>query len=161
MRKFFLVLAAVYVAFLVEQIAGRYFGRWLTPDLLLLVVIFFNLSRGTRYSLLAAVMAGLLKDSFLPRGFGIYLFAFICDAYLTSSLKVYIYQSGSSMSRVLLAALMVLIHNHILFFLTLMSVSVHYFEMAHYILLPAIVVTTLVTNFTFEKFKQCVLRYFV
>lgn len=161
MRKFFLILAAVYAAFLVESLSAKYLGRWFSPNLLLTVVIFFNLSRGTRYSLLAAVLAGLLKDSFVPRGFGFFTFSFISCAFLTSFLKVYIYQTGSMASRALVLFIALLVNAHILFLLNLISLDVSYWEMLRDILLPEALATMAVSAYVFEKFKSCVLRYFV
>ncbi len=161
MRKIFLTLASVFVCFLIEQLLARYLGRWFTPDLLLILIVFFNLSRSTRYSLLAAVFAGLLKDSFVPRSFGLYTFSFICCAYLTSLLKVYIYQTGSMGSRILIVAIMTVVNAHILFFLNLMSTTLYYGEMFRYLLVPELLATTVATPYVFGKFKSCVLRYFV
>jgi len=161
MRKFFLILAAVYAGFLVEGLLGRYFGRWFTPNLLVTLIVFFNLSKGTRYSLLTAVLAGLLQDSFVPRGFGFHTFSFICCAFMTSFLKVYVYQIGSVLSRVLILFLALVVNDHIMFVLQLMTTSVSYAEMLRYILLPETLVTIAVSAYVFQKFKLCVLRYFV
>ena len=161
MRKFFLTISSVFVCFLIEQLLARYWGRWFTPNLLIILIVFFNLSRSTRYSLLAAVFAGLLKDSFVPRGFGIYMFSFICCAYLTSILKMYIYQTGSMGSRVLVVLVVVITNAHILFFLNLMTTPLNYGEMFRYLLIPELLATAVVAAYVFEKFKICVLRYFV
>jgi len=161
MRKVFLIFFSALVCFLIEQLLARYLGRWFTPNLLIVLVVFFNLSRSTRYSLLAAVFAGLLKDSFAPRGFGLYLFSFICCAYLTSFFKLYVYQAGAMASRLLMVFFIVALNAHILFILNLMTMPLNYGEMFRYILIPETLATVVVTPYAFERFKVCVLRFFV
>ncbi len=61
------------------------------PNLLLLAVIYFNLAFGIRYSIFAAVVAGLFRDSFGAGIFGLNIFAFVVCAYLTTGLKRYLH----------------------------------------------------------------------
>lgn len=160
MRKIFLIIAAVLACFFVEQILGWFFRPWLIPNLLLLTIVFFNLARGTRFSLVAAVTAGLLQDSLDPGGFGINSFTFLCAAYLTSFLKIYLYQSGSLGSRLLILLVVIIATDHLLFFLHLMVSTISYGFMVRYVLLPDLVLTSLAAPYVFGRLKICVLKYF-
>lgn len=174
MLRIFVVALFVFVTFLIEGILSDLFGRWFSPNLLIILVIFFTLSRGIRYGLVAALLAGLLKDSFSVKVFGLNIFSFITCAYLTIFIKRYIYQTGSNASRILMVFLISLIYVGIQYMLHVMFTcarqgipplsglaSIDFAEMFAYILLPEVLATTLVTVFVFERLKQCALRLFV
>ena len=57
MRQIFFIPIICYLAILVEFTLFNLFGRWGDPHVLLLVVIFFNLYSGIRYSIWAALCA--------------------------------------------------------------------------------------------------------
>ncbi len=88
-----------YAAMLAEFICFNIFGRWGDPQILLLVVVFFNLYSGIRYSLLAAVCAGVLKDCFSTMPFGTYVFTFILCAIVSLLVRRFCYERGSDFSK--------------------------------------------------------------
>lgn len=160
MRILFIV-ATVYIFFILESVLSALFGRWLTPNLLLLVIIFFNLLRGIRYSILAALLAGILKDSYSAGPMGISVCSFMTCAYLTTLLKSYIYQPGSLPSRVLLVFIMSLINIGLLYLLHLISTNVDFVDMFQNVLIPEITATCIVTGYVFKKLRQCVSSFSV
>lgn len=158
----------VFVLFLIENILSELFGRWFSPNLLIILVIFFTLTRGIRYGLLAALLSGLLKDSFSVNVFGLNIFSFIACAYLTIFIKKYIYQAGSNASRVLMVFIISLSYIGIQYMLYGMFVltvagpaAIDFSEMFVFILLPEVLATTITTVYVFEKLKQCALKLFV
>ena len=76
MRRIIFVPVCVFLFFLIEFILFNMFGSWFMPNLLLLLVIYFNFSSGIRYSIFAAVLAGILKDCFSVDVFGLNIFYF-------------------------------------------------------------------------------------
>ncbi|MBU1997618.1 MAG: rod shape-determining protein MreD, partial [Candidatus Omnitrophica bacterium] len=101
MKKALIIIVLTFLCFLLEFLIFNIVGRWFMPNLLLLLVIFFNLYLGIRYSIFTAVCAGLLKDSFCASVFGINLVSYVVCAYMVTFLKRYIYHAGSKSSRLL------------------------------------------------------------
>jgi len=161
MKKSFFVIFCVVGCFLIEGVLSVIFGRWFSPNLLIILVVFFNLFRGIRYSLAAAFLAGLLKDSFSPNLFGLNIFSFLLCAYLTTFIKMYIYHSGSVVLRMFLVFVISLINIIIHYILTLMVASIPFGEMFVHLLLPEVTATVIITNYAFKKFKECALKLFV
>lgn len=161
MRRILLIIASVFVCFMIESILDEIVGRWFRPNLLIILVVFFNLVRGIRYSLFAAFVAGLLKDSFGTGVFGINIFSFIICAYLATIIKMYIYHYGSNASRMLLIFVIATINIHVCYVVTLMFVPIGFSDMFIHILLPEVFATTIVTTYAFKKLRQCVLGSFV
>ena len=160
MRKFLAIIGIVFVCFLIESVAERFLPRWLTPKLLLLVVIFFNMWRGIRYSLFVAFFAGLFQDSFSANLFGVHIFGYILAAYLTTFIKMYIYHAGSLGSRLLMVAIV-----DVLYVLTQHVIRSLFFpiegmEMFRYILIPELIATLLFTQYTFKQLRLCASRLF-
>jgi rod shape-determining protein MreD len=150
----------VLACFLIQSVLSGFLGAWFTPNLLIILIVFFNLFRGTRYSLQIAVMAGILKDSFAVNVFGINTVAFILCAYLTTAIKTYIYQAGSEVVRVLLVFSITIVYILIYYCLTLIHTSLDFREVFSCILLPEVLTTTLIAPFVFERLKQCALKSF-
>jgi rod shape-determining protein MreD len=145
---------------MLEDIFVHIFGRWFPPNFLIILIIFFNLFRGTRYSLLCAVFAGVLKDSFSVNTFGLHIFSFIACAYLTTFLKMYFYQVGSQASRILLVFLVTQAQVLIYFYLSGILSPLPFQEMFVHIFIPQVMATVCVAPYTIEKVKQCALRSF-
>ena len=167
MLQILIVSLFVFVTFLIEGILTELFGPKFTPNLLIILVVFFNFFRGIRYSLLTAFLAGLLKDSFGVKVFGLNIFSFIMCAYLSTFIKVYVYHVGSNASRVLVVFLVNLIYIGIMYVLHVMFTpplaglpSIDFSEMFVYVLIPEVLTTTVVTIYVFEKYKQCALKLF-
>ncbi len=160
-RSMFITIC-VAAAFILEFFLFNIFGRWSTPNLELLLIIFFNLYFGIRYGLVTAVLAGVVKDSFAPAAFGIYTCSFVVCAYVTTLLKQYIYHVASRLSRHILILLVLAVNMAVHYILYRMRVgAIDTGEMIRYIFLPQAVVTLLVAPFLFAQLRRCVSRLFV
>jgi len=160
MRKGILILFFVIVFFIFEYYLFNMFGRWFMPNLLLLLIIYFNLAFGIRYSIFAAVWAGVLKDSFGPDIFGLHIFVFVICAYMTTFLKRYFHYVASRRSRLLIVFFVTFIHVGILYCIHTMFGKINVVQMVRFVLVPEIVTTLLVTSFIFSQLRKCVLKLF-
>jgi rod shape-determining protein MreD len=156
--RVFVIFVGVYLCFILESVLSGIFGRWFTPNLLLLLIVYLNLTRGIRYSILAAFLAGILKDSYSAGPMGVSIFSLVACAYLTTFIKAYVYQSGSPPARVLLVFVMSLINIAILYLLQLMTAEVDFGEVFRYVLLPEVTATCLATGYAFKRFRECALK---
>ena len=161
MQKIFIVIGLVLISFIVEVLIYNLFGRMFLPSLSLILIVFINLSLGIRYSLLAALLSGLLKDSLGIDFFGTHMLSFVACAFLATVLQKYIYHRGSGFSRLVLVAVILLADFFIQFSLNLMSGEVPFAQAVKFILVPELVATLFLTNFYFDQLKKCVLRFFV
>ena len=160
-RKILVVSVICIFCFFIEALLGNLLGRWFKPNLILIVVVFFNLFWGTRYSLAAAMIGGLLKDSFGAHFFGLNIFSLIICAYLTTFVKLYIYHVGSKSGRVTMVFFIVIFNIIIQYLSKVMLSYVHFPQAFHYVFLPEILATTLAAGYTFDKLKRCVSNLFV
>ena len=161
MRKAIIIIFFVFLFYLIEFVLFNLLGGWFKPNLLLILVMFFGLLLGIRYSIFTAVIAGLLKDSFSTNFVGIHLLSFVICAYMTTILKVYVYQIGSRFSRFLLVSIIVTINFVCQSLFYFMFSPVHFTEALQYVLMPDLITTLIVATITFEKLKICVSRLFV
>ncbi len=161
MQRILLVIVAVFAAFVFEGVLAQLFGPWGQPSLLILLIVFFNLFRGIRYSLFAAILGGLLRDSYSVRIFGLNTFAFVACAYMTTLLKWYFYRAGSPSFRVVIVFLISLVNVLIHYALQTIYYSVNFGAVFTQILLPEVILTTALTNYVFDRLKQCALKYSV
>ena len=161
MRRVFLILSFILVFFLLEALFFNLSGGIFNPKLSILLVIFINLALGIRYSLLTAVCSGLLEDSFSSSPFGIYLFAFVVCAYMTTFLQKLFYARGSDASRLVLVFLIYVVYFSVVCTFKMMQADYALEEAFAYILLPQGFATLIVTPFIFTKLKQCASKVFV
>jgi len=126
------------------------------PNLLLLAIIYFNLVFGIRYSIVAAVLAGILKDSFSADLFGMNIFSFVLCAYITTILKRYLHYVTSRWSRILLVFCVTTADVIVHYCLQMMFGKIGGFEVFRFIFVPEIVSTLIVTSFVFAQLKKCV-----
>lgn len=137
----------------------NYVHPWLTPNFLLLLVIFVNLWLGIRYSIFTAVVAGIIKESFSTDFFGSHIFIFVVCAYATTIFARYLYQRGSLFSRHLLVG-SVLILSFILqwiFHLGIPQIGSSFLIIG----LPEILLTLILMEFIFKNLRICASRFFV
>jgi len=160
MVKVFNVFLFVISAFVIESVAGDLLGPWVKPNLLIILIVFFDLFRGIRYALLVAVMAGLLKDSFTVGMFGVNTFSFVISAYLATTFKMYIYHVGSVTAKFLLVFLVVLSNIFLQYLLQTIVDPIPFEEMFTYVLLPEVLTTTVIAQYVLEKYKKCAKRLF-
>ncbi len=156
MKKIFLAVAAVCLFFFVELLCINLIGQKYTPNLLLLLIIYLNLSLGIRYSLLAAVLGGVFKDSFGVYLFGFYSFAFVFSAFMTTVISKLIYQKGNPVTLFSVVFLICLLN---LSLQCIISQNIHQLGLViKIIMLPEIISTLFVTGYVFRKLKRCALR---
>jgi len=161
MRRIIVITALTLLFFCIEFVIFNVFTSAFKPNLLILLIVFFDLYLGIRYGLYTAILAGILTDSFSTNVFGLNIVVFILCAYMTSILRKYIYFRGSRMSRLLLVFLIILIDFTAR--LILHAIAGHY-DIASaftYALLPALFVTLLITTYTFQQLRLCASKLFV
>ena len=100
MKRVAVIALVSYLAFALEFLLYNFWGQWGKPELLILVVVFFNLYLGIRFSIIAAVFCGLFKDASGLAPFGTYVMVYIAGAYLTTFVRKYLYEPGSRFSRI-------------------------------------------------------------
>ena len=159
MRRVIIIIFLAFIFYFIEFVLFNLLGRWFTPNLLIVLIIFFNFYLGIRYSLLAAIVAGIVKDSFGIDFFGSNIFSFVICAYLTTLIKRYLYQIGSISSRVLLV-----------FFITILNAVIHtiinsifgfvdFREVIVNVLFPELLATMLMANYAWNRLKKIVIRF--
>jgi len=158
MRKIAIITLCVFSFYILEFIFFHVGGRWVKPDFLLLLVIFFNIYFGIRYSLYTALLAGMMKDAASTYIFGLHTVSLILCAYLTTVLNQYIYIRGSRSSRLFVVALLCLINVFLHYLLYLIFSSLAFTDMLYHVLLPEIITTLVVAIATFQFLRQCVSR---
>ncbi|MCK5259853.1 MAG: rod shape-determining protein MreD [Candidatus Omnitrophica bacterium] len=161
MRKIIFVPVCVFVLFLAEFFLFNMAGRWFMPNLLLLAIIYFNLAFGIRYSIFAAVLAGVLKDSFSTGMFGLNIFSFVLCSYMTTVLKRYLHYVASRRSRLLLVFFITVINISIHCVLQAISVKVDAGQVFKFVFVPEVLMTLIATSFVFTELKKCVSKLFV
>lgn len=160
MQKSFIILLFALACFFIENILFQLFGIWFKPNLLLILIVFFNLFRGIRYGVLAALMGGFLLDSFSVRVPGLNTFSFVVCAYLASLLKIFIYQPGSQASRILLVFFVAVINLAIQYVLHVLTTPLDFSVAFARVIIPEILITTVMAAYVFERLKRCALRLF-
>ncbi len=114
MRQILLIPLLCYLFQLLEYCLFSLFGRWGDPHLMLLLVIFFNLYSGIRFSLWAALCGGILKDCFSTMPFGTHIFSYMVCACLATYVRRHWYERGSSVSKLLMVFVVVAAHTLIM-----------------------------------------------
>ena len=161
MRRIGVIVALSFVFFLMEFFLFNLLGRWFKPNLLLLLVLFFNFYLGIRYSLITALIAGFLKDSFSLNTFGCHIFSFVLCAFLTTVTKKYLFHTSAQSLRILLAFFMSILNVLVLYILNSMFIPLDFDQVFKFVLIPEVLATTLVANATFWQLKKCVLKFSV
>ena len=159
MRKIIAILFLSTCLFSIEFFIYNYVSPWLMPNLLLLFIVFVNLWLGIRYSIFAAIFAGLLKDSFSTDFLGFHMFTFVVCAYTATMIYQYYYQKGSIFYRWVLVGSIVCINFILQFFLHLSTsgIGASFIQ----VLIPELLLTLLVTEFVFASLRICASKLFV
>ena len=158
MRQIGLIAIIAFIFFLIEFSLFNFFGSWLRPNLMILLIIFFTLYTGIRYGLVAAILGGLLRDSFGIGIFGLHMFSFTVCAYLTVIIKKYLYQVETGFLRTYLAFIITILNILIIYGMLSMISPVNFYQMVVRIMIPETLATTLISIFVFNKLNQCVLK---
>ena len=153
-KRLILIAVLTYVFFILEFMLNGTLGVWAKPELLLLLVVFWGLYSGVRYSIVAAVIGGLLKDTFSILPFGTYLFIFIAAAYLTVLVRRTLYQPGSRFSRAVVVFFVLIGCFIVEMILYLMHHNVRLGDVFFNIPLPQVVTTMVVVTFVFHWLRD-------
>lgn len=154
MKRFFFILILTYLFFLTEFLLFNTFGRWGTPNLTLLLIIFLNLYLGIRYGLLAAFCAGVLRDSLSSGVFGVHIFLFMSCAFLATVLRRNFYRPGSRLSRLIVTSGVVTVFILIQSLLRSMDQEMVFAEIFWYVFLPQFILTLACATFVFTRLKE-------
>ncbi len=161
MRKVLLIIFLVFIFYLIEILLFNLFGRWFRPNLLLLLIIFFDFYLGIRFGLLTAFAAGILRDSFSTHILGVNLLSLVASAFLTTVFRKQFYFKGSRTSFFLVISLVCLANFLIQFVLYIFCSTVNFSSALTAVFFPQIISTLLVSLFVFKQLRKCVSRLFV
>ena len=161
MRKILFILVFAITFYLIEFVLFNTFGIWFKPNLLLLLVIFSNFAFGIRFSIIAAILAGMIKDSFSTGIFGINFLSFIICAYLVTFLMRFIHVRGRAAQRLLLVFYIVSANVFLQYCFYSIFIKTHPGIVFRSVLLPELLTTLIVANTTIRFLKICVSRLFV
>ncbi|MBP9854990.1 MAG: rod shape-determining protein MreD [Candidatus Omnitrophica bacterium] len=159
MKRTIAVIFVTFLFFYTEYLLGGIFGKKYVPNLILLFIIFVDLTLGIRYGLFVAALGGIIKDSFGIHVLGFYFFSFTFSAYITTILERFIFQKGSRALLLFLVFLVCIINT-----LTQCILSTSFDQFSQFlteIMIPETVSTLIVTPFLFKQLRKCVLKYFV
>lgn len=160
MRKILLVVVFTFLFYWLESLLFQLFGRIFVPHFLLLLVIFANLYFGIRYGLFAAVLAGLLKDSFGVGVFGMYTVSYILSSYFIVYIQRYFHRSGSAASHLLIVFLVCLFNIFVNSMIQLTQININFRHLFQYILFPQVLSTFIVATYTFRQLRKCARKLF-
>ena len=158
-KRVAVIAVLAYIFFIIEVVLNDILGPWAKPELSLLLVIFWGLYSGIRYSIVAAIISGVLKDTFSLLPFGTYLFVLVAAAYLTTWIRQTLYQPGSSFSRAVVAFFVLISTFLIQVMLYLMRHELRWGELFSNILLPELVTTMLVAAFVFYRLRDIAILF--
>ncbi len=154
MKRVAVIALVCYLAFALEFLLYNFWGQWGKPELLILVVIFFNLYLGIRFSIIAALFAGIFKDASGAAPFGTYILVYITGAYLTTFVRRYLYQPGSRFSRVVVTFFVVIGCFIIQAIVSNMDHEVRLGGLLFYILVPQLLTTMIAATYVFAQLKN-------
>ena len=154
MKRVAVIVLVSYFAYVLEFLLNNFWGPWGKPELLVLVVIFFNLYLGIRFSIIAAVICGFLKDASGVAPFGTYVLVYIAGSYLTTLVRRYLYQPGSRFSRGVVTFLVVVGCFIVQAILTNMSHEIRLNELVVYLLIPQLLTTIIAATYVFKLLKD-------
>ncbi|MEI6437872.1 MAG: rod shape-determining protein MreD [Candidatus Omnitrophota bacterium] len=155
MKQILLIPLICYLALLMEFTLFNLFGRWGDPHLLLLVVIFFNLYSGIRFSLWSALWAGVLKDCFSTMPFGTNIFAYVVCAFVSLAVRRYCYERGSNVSRVWMVFCVVTAYTVVMGLTHKMAFDdVQWLDVWGSLWLPEMLITGAVAIFVFDRLRD-------
>ena len=154
MYKLLNITALSFLFFFIEFIVSNFLSEQLTPNLLILLIVFFNLYLGIRYSLITAFLCGVIQDSFSFYPFGLNIVSFLFCAYMTTFIKRYLNYIGSGSSRVVIVLLVSVVNVLIHYLLVFTFTEVDFGAVLVRILVPEVVMTVVVTGLTFRLLKR-------
>ncbi|MDE1920995.1 MAG: rod shape-determining protein MreD [Candidatus Omnitrophica bacterium] len=157
MKRIIAIALISYFAYALEFLLYNFWGpwgRWLKPELMLLVVIFFNLYLGIRFSIIAALFCGIFKDASGIAPFGTYLLVYLSASYLTTFVRRYLYEPGSRFSRIVVVFCVVVGCFIVQTVLANMGRQVALGPSLVYILVPQLLTTLAAATYVFAQLKN-------
>lgn len=154
MKRALFVIGMAYLAFVLEVVLFRHLGVWGKPEFLVLVIVFFTLYLGIRYGMLAAFVAGILREGVGLSPLGMYIFIYIVTACLISLLRRFFFQPGSRFARIVMAFFGTCIAFMIQAALEYMSHDYHLDEVFFDVFVPQLIVTTVAATIVFTTLKK-------
>lgn len=162
MRQILIIPILCFVFQLLEYCLFSLFGRWGDPHLMLILVIFFNLYSGIRFSLWTALFGGALKDCFSTLPFGTHIFSYMVCACLSTYIRKNWYERGSSVSKLFMVFLLTVAHTLIMAFLYKMVFEeIRWQDVIGSVWLPEMLASMAVALFVFERLRDAarILRF--
>lgn len=153
MKRIFIIIGLTYIFFLLEFLMFDAFGRWGKPNLLIILIVFFNLYLGIRYGLIAGFAAGVLKDAFSAQIFGVYIFLFMSCAFLATILRRNFYRPGSRWSRLVVTGGVVVSFVFCQAVIYAMNADIEWRGVLGNVLVPELTVTMICATFVFTRLK--------
>ena len=154
MKRITVIALVCYLAYALEFLLYNFWGQWGKPELLILVVIFFNLYLGIRFSIIAAIFGGILKDCSGVASFGTYVLVYLAGSYVTTFVRRYLYEPGSRFSRVVVTFFVVIGCFIVQAILTNMNHEIRLNELLLYLLLPQLLTTMIAATYVFGQLKN-------
>jgi len=154
MKRIVVIGLISYLAFVLEFLLYNFWGQWGKPELLILVVIFFNLYLGIRFSIVAAIFCGLFKDASGVAPFGTYILVYIVASYLTTLVRWYLYEPGSRFSRALVTFFVLVGCFIVQVILSNMTHEIRFVELLAYLLVPQLLTTMIAATYVFAQLKN-------
>jgi len=154
MKRIAVIALVSYLAFALEFLLYNFWGQWGKPELLILVVIFFNLYLGIRFSIIAAVFCGIFKDASGVAPFGTYVLVYIAGSYLTTIVRRYLYEPGSRFSRAVVTFFVVIGCFIVQATLSNMNHELRLGELLVYLLVPQLLTTMIAATYVFAQLKN-------
>ncbi len=160
MKKILIVWAAMWLFFLLECLLFHLAGSWMKPNFLLLGVIYFSLFNGVRYGLLAALIAGVLRDSFGVYLFGSHLLVFVICAFLCVFLRRLLFQVRGHLLLAALTLMMSVIYFVLMYIIFSIQYPIELWDALLSVIFPEVFTTILVSAITYQHLRQCVLKFY-
>ena len=154
MKRILIIALVSYLAYALEFLLYNFWGQWGKPELLILVVIFFNLYLGVRFGIIAAVFCGIFKDASGVAPFGTYVLVYIAGAYITIFVRRYLYQPGSKFSRAMVSFFVVVGCFIVQAILTNMNHEIRLGELLVASLVPQLLTTMIAATYVFSQLKN-------
>jgi rod shape-determining protein MreD len=154
MKRVAVIALVSYVAFALEFLLYNFWGQWGKPELLILVVIFFNLYLGIRFSIIAAIFCGVLKDTSGVTPFGTNVLVYMAASYLTTIVRRYLYEPGSRFSRIIVTFFVVTGCFIVQTTLLNMNHEVNMGDLIIYLLVPQLLTTLIAATYVFQQLKN-------
>jgi len=154
MKRVAVIALVSYLGFALEFLLYNFWGPWGKPELLILVVIFFNLYLGVRFSIIAAVFCGIFKDASGGEPFGTYILVYITAAYVTTLVRKYLYQPGSRFSRAVVTFFVVVGCFAVQAILSNMDHEARLREQLLYLLIPQLLTTMIAATYVFAQLRN-------